>query len=126
MFQNQNQKHNLFHICKNSLYTNIINRNTSIYNISSSFTKIFVSSKDKDKEEGAKTSDEEEESEEDDSVSQRKESIDTKIEITKVEKHVRILEKENSEVHSPTPSSSSNGKNNKKSDAKKSKFCSLL
>ena len=87
---------------------------------------MFVSSKDKDKEEDTKTSEEEEESEEDDSVSERKGSNDTKIEVTKVEKHVRILEKENSEVHSPTPSSSSNGKNDKKSDAKKSKFCSLL
>ena len=89
--------------------------------------KNIISSKNKEIEDSTKSSDEDEESEEEEANnSDRKESIETKRETTKVEKHVRILEKENSEVGSPTPSKDSTGKNNKKSDTKKSKLCSIL
>ena len=88
--------------------------------------KNVISSKNKEIEDSTKSSDEDEESEEEANNSDRKESIETKKETTKVEKHVRILEKENSEVGSPTPSKDSTGKNNKKSDTKKSKLCSIL
>ena len=85
------------------------------------------SSKNKEKEDSTKSSDEDDDSEEDEvSNSDKKELGETKNVTTKIEKHVRILEKENSEVESPTPSNDSKGKNNKKSDAKKSKFCSIL
>lgn len=90
------------------------------------FSSKLFSSKNKEKEDRTKSSDEDEESDEEDSVSEKKESKDANKEPLKEEKHVRILEKENSEVVSPTPSNISDGKNNKKSDAKKSKFCSIL
>ena len=46
---------------------------------------------------------------------------------TRPQKHVRIMEKESTEIGSPTQSDKSNGnKEQKKPDAKKSKFCNIL
>ena len=44
----------------------------------------------------------------------------------KIEKHVRIMEKENSEIVSSSEIETSDNTEKKKSDAKKSKFCVLL
>ena len=44
----------------------------------------------------------------------------------KIEKHVRIMEKENSEIVSSSENETSENTEKKKSDAKKSKFCVLL
>ena len=45
---------------------------------------------------------------------------------TKTVKHVRIMDNENIVIGSPTQSASVDDEKNKKIDAKKSKFCSIL
>lgn len=56
-----------------------------------------------------------------------KECKDKITNVIKTQKHVRIMEKESSEIGSPTQSDNNNGTNEKKKpDAKKSKFCNIL
>ena len=77
--------------------------------------------------ESSEDEEEEESEEEDESIHSTKEYNDKNIDKeSKTVKHVRIMDKENSQIVSPGRSVDSNDKAKKKPGAKKSKFCIIL